>query len=1009
MASPDGTESEPPPVKRLSFLRKFMHKSSQRSSSVPKSPPQSHVPDPREAVPEDPVRPTVPVHVAGREVITGLPRSQTFARQQSEQRMNLAPVAPSADERRAASVDRRSRSRHHRRPSELGANPRVSAPGLLGSSQGDNLLHHSSLYTGDFFGDGLAVQSLDADSSTEPYKGGDGTVPTTDGSLDAQSMTTSQHEAMINDELERKWILNLSMHFRDRSKREKFFVTYREKEHIWRRVTISLDYRYATLNSLEMDLFQTRYQREKSAKIYEAIRESLADIKFYDTVTNLKLETTDGRLHVHVVEDGNEIINYPSVSQVRHLGCRRIRERDIVFDSHMSGFVYKVNVHGHVLIKKEIPSQDTIDEFLYEVNALNSLRYSNDVVHFYGVVVDDEDEFVKGLLISYASQGALIDIIYDHCKDSNYTLSWATKERWARQIVRGLSDVHESGFVQGDFTLSNIVIDEFDNAKIIDINRRGCPVGWEPPEATALINAGHRISMYIGVKSDLYQLGMVLWGLAMEEDEPEAHGRPLMLGPEINVPDWYRQMTEICLSADPRMRQQASTLLRMFPSVADEDEHAYAKQHPVTADDGQPLNELFVDAYQADARPLIRTVEPPNDLFYSGRTYVDTSPVPYEQYYPARGRSPPSPLPSDFDICESSRDPFSKTSWAANRSVRPSYTDVGADDMATDDMSQAENEHSTPTPTTGIAAVGDAPLAQPSDPGAGSVTTAPAVAGGLTNHGAEAAGVASPNDISDAVREQPGVTGAEGAPIPSLVRTDTVIKLDTVSAVRAKEPADAGAASALKTPKIEKESAAPEAVHCPRAQTPEGCMRPAIAPQTHENAAGYNSDRDIAVERVPVACPEGLVESRQETTTLAPNENAETGTERQTEHLVAQQLSSTMPTSQAERDDETGQGAYSQSSLSNSTAGAASRSRMASLPLDDSGTPSMSHAARGGQPKPGFVRQASLPESLTGIGAAHLGIDDSVMQRRGIFEDDLNPTSRPSTVPAVMITTDLGT
>ncbi len=49
----------------------------------------------------------------------------------------------------------------------------------------------------------------------------------------------------------------------------------------------------------------TNFQRDKSAKIYEAIRESLIDIQFYDTVTNLKLQTTEGRLHVHVVEDSN--------------------------------------------------------------------------------------------------------------------------------------------------------------------------------------------------------------------------------------------------------------------------------------------------------------------------------------------------------------------------------------------------------------------------------------------------------------------------------------------------------------------------------------------------------------------------------------------------------------------------------------------------------------------------------------------------------------------------------
>lgn len=113
------------------------------------------------------------------------------------------------------------------------------------------------------------------------------------------------YDGMLKHELETKWILNLSMHFRDKSKREKFFVTYHEKDDVWRRVTISLDYRNAPDDSLEKDLSIAKYQRDKSSRIYEAIRESLQDIQFYETVTNLKLQTTDGRLHVHVVEDVN--------------------------------------------------------------------------------------------------------------------------------------------------------------------------------------------------------------------------------------------------------------------------------------------------------------------------------------------------------------------------------------------------------------------------------------------------------------------------------------------------------------------------------------------------------------------------------------------------------------------------------------------------------------------------------------------------------------------------------
>lgn len=311
---------------------------------------------------------------------------------------------------------------------------------------------------------------------------------------------------------------------------------------------------------------------------------------------------------------------------------------------------------------------------MYEVNALGNLGYSRDIVRLHGVVVDDYDEQVKGLLISYAEQGALIDVIYENCKEQGIGIPWTTRQRWARQIVRGLADIHESGFVQGDLTLTNIVVDAAGDAKIIDINRRGCPVGWEPPEMTALIEAHHRITMYIGVKSDLYQLGMVLWALAMLEDEPETHGRPLMLGPEINIPDWYRHMTEICLSADPKMRLAASSLLHMFPP-----EKESPMEPTASADDTRSLDEYSVD-YPCNTHPYVKMVEGSNGWQYSSKTYVDTSPDMYEPPYPPRGRSPPRPLPSDLDGYDAPSRVYSSTSWAANKSVRPSYSDMGEED-----------------------------------------------------------------------------------------------------------------------------------------------------------------------------------------------------------------------------------------------------------------------------------------------------------------------------------------
>ncbi|KAF2971116.1 hypothetical protein GQX73_g2488 [Xylaria multiplex] len=593
-----------------------------------------------------------------RRAIPGLPRAKTFKRQLSENRDKLEANLPTPAERRAVSVDRRMQIPRSASHSSL-LLPRASAhdffvddtepsTGKLAGISQTTSAPQSPIDEKHF----LSLNAIDIPTIVGDDGHTDEQIPTYPEAIsitDAQSINTCQYDAEIREELEHRWILNLSMHFRDKSRREKFFVTFREKDSIWRRVTISLDYRNAPMDSLEKELLNIKFQRDKSAKIYESIRESLQDIQFYDTVTNLKLQTADGRLHVHVVEDVNEIIQFPSVQMVQHMGCRRVRESELEFDSHMSGFVYKVRSGGRTLIKKEIPGPDTIDEFLYEVNALNSLRFSKSIIEFYGVVVDDYDQVVKGLLISYAEKGALIDVIYDSQERGDQELPWAVREKWARQIVQGLSDIHETGFVQGDFTLSNIVIDNSENAKIIDINRRGCPVGWEPPEATPLIDSNQRISMYIGVKSDLYQLGMVLWALATLEDEPEAHRRPLRLKAELDVPSWYRAIVENCLHENPRFRLQATALLEQFPEIP-YDIHEEQGLPSISVPDGTSFQKYATG--KSYNPPDIINAEFRNSWHEPSVSNTHTTSPSYsdELDYPLRGRSPPSPLPNHHDL-----------------------------------------------------------------------------------------------------------------------------------------------------------------------------------------------------------------------------------------------------------------------------------------------------------------------------------------------------------------------
>lgn len=616
---------------------------------------QSPCPEQKQEPPSKPV----PTRHWSKKVIPGLPRAGTFKRQNSERRDKLKPVEPTTNERKIILAKRR------RALSARPASPPCVDFRSLQSSEAQKADDGLSTITRrETWSERPAhdhppedYYPLEPPPSPPPSP----PPPPQDPNSDPPNPFSpdgfhNDIDEEIRDELDKKWILNLSMHFRDHSPREKFFITYAETSQKWRRVTVSCDYRNAPSDSLEHDLQSLQHQRDKSARIYESIRLSLGEIKFYDTVTNLKLETSDERLHVHVTEDINEIIPYPAVYSVQHLDCKMFTESELHFESHMSGFVYKVKVYEQIWIKKEIPGPDSVDEFLYEINALNELVGSQYVIQLKGLVVDESRSIVKGLLIAFAEQGALVDILYDY----KGQIPWPRREKWAKQIVQGLSEIHEAGFVQGDFTLSNIVIDEKDEAKIIDINRRGCPVGWEPPEISALVESGQRISMYIGVKSDLYQLGMVLWALAKDEDEPERK-RPLLresIGTEIPVK--YVDLVYQCLDPEKRQRPAAKDLLPLFSDLGDTSSGPFTHVHSTrdsTSDRFAGSPQPSRNRFSIDQQDHQKDRSPRNDYAYDSRHGSIDIPFdgPDSYFIRPRGRQPPVNL-SHLSISDHSRD-----------------------------------------------------------------------------------------------------------------------------------------------------------------------------------------------------------------------------------------------------------------------------------------------------------------------------------------------------------------
>lgn len=154
--------------------------------------------------------------------------------------------------------------------------------------------------------------------------------------------------------------------------------------------------------------------------------------------------------------------------------------------------------------------------------------------------------------------------------------------------------------------------------------------------------------MYIGVKSDLFQLGMVLWAIAMEQDEPESQPRPLTLSDSPEIPRYYCDIVRICLSDDPRKRYHAARLLDMFPDIVDDGlqwryERPPSPNHVETQyiDPATAVERDDIDNFRALSSRSSDVAG--NRRSSAAHTYVnaptDISGEPY--YYPIRGRSPP--------------------------------------------------------------------------------------------------------------------------------------------------------------------------------------------------------------------------------------------------------------------------------------------------------------------------------------------------------------------------------
>ena len=304
-------------------------------------------------------------------------------------------------------------------------------------------------------------------------------------------------------------------HFDDPIKEKHRFKYIHPETRVNYRVTISYEYNVDLPDALENKLLRSLEYSSWPCKLevllplYSPELENISS-KLYSTVTGLQFRTAScGKFTWTAFEDTEEIVAVIPIEKI-HSDVPIINIGDLSAFRRLDGFAYAVDYCGerHVFKAHESPFQNGI--FLAELFARLALGDIPHVLGLTGIVEKrstlDGRSYVAGILMKYCGKGDL-NFLQSRAESS---VDWGRKTKWAAQITHGVMGIHQAGVVHGDLRCRNVVVDDNDDAYIIDIiDGNGYMDGWT---CTADKNNDPR--------RDVYSLGVTLWEIARGGEQP---------------------------------------------------------------------------------------------------------------------------------------------------------------------------------------------------------------------------------------------------------------------------------------------------------------------------------------------------------------------------------------------------------------------------------------------------------------------------------------------------------
>lgn len=246
------------------------------------------------------------------------------------------------------------------------------------------------------------------------------------------------------------------------------------------------------------------------------------------------------------------------------------------------GEVKKGMLLGTPVAVKKITAQEEDDELyiMRELAVLKSMRHPN-IVSFMGYYQTGPDLYI---ITEFVANGTLRAMV----KNRDVELSWKQRHRIALDIACALAYLHSRNVIFRDLKSKNVLIDEYNRAKICDFgfartteSLRGAKAmtlcgtdDWMAPEVI--------LGMEYDALADVFSYGIVLFELITREkvslalqrspmdafDLDEAKTRKLIQG--TGCPSQFSDLAFLCCKYDPRNRPDFVTIVDTLWAMVDD-------------------------------------------------------------------------------------------------------------------------------------------------------------------------------------------------------------------------------------------------------------------------------------------------------------------------------------------------------------------------------------------------------------------------------------------------------